>query len=57
MKLRLSGQIALSNAIIVIMLVAVAIGIGIVDLDARRTTSEAVEIASVTTADILLRCA
>ena len=52
MKLRLSGQIALSNAIIVIMLVAVAIGIGIVDLDARRTTSEAVEIASVTTADI-----
>ncbi|WP_085580810.1 methyl-accepting chemotaxis protein [Thalassospira mesophila] len=52
MKLRLSGQIAFSNAIIVVMLVAVAIGIGLVDLDARRTTSEAVEIASVTTTDI-----
>ncbi|AUG52031.1 methyl-accepting chemotaxis protein [Thalassospira marina] len=52
MKLRLSGQIALSNAIIVVMLVAVAVGIGFVDLDARRTTSEAVEVASVTTNDI-----
>lgn len=52
MKIRLSGQIALSNAIIVIMLVAVAVGIGFVDLNARRTTSEAVKIAAVTTNDI-----
>ncbi|WP_430472874.1 methyl-accepting chemotaxis protein [Thalassospira lucentensis] len=52
MKLRISGQIALSNAIIVVMLIAAAIGIGIVNDDGRRATSEATEIGVVASTDI-----
>ena len=44
MKLRIAGQIALSNAIIVIMLIAVAVGIGIVNSESRRATYDAAEI-------------
>jgi len=52
MNLRISGQIALSNAIIVVMLIAAAIGIGVVNDDGRRAASEATEIGVVASTDI-----
>ena len=52
MNLRIAGQIALSNAIIVAMLIAVAIGIGVVNLDARRATHAAAEIGIVASTDV-----
>ncbi|MHC8494619.1 methyl-accepting chemotaxis protein [Thalassospira sp. SM2505] len=52
MNLRISGQIFLSNAIIVVMLIIVAIGIGAVNSDGRQATSEAVRIGVVASTDI-----
>ncbi|WP_168177056.1 methyl-accepting chemotaxis protein [Thalassospira sp. MCCC 1A03138] len=52
MNLRIAGQIALSNAVIVVMLVAVAIGIAVVNSDARQSTREAVDIGVVASTDI-----
>ena len=52
MKLRIAGQIALSNAIIVVMLIAVAFGIGIVNGESRRATHEAAEIGVVVSLDV-----
>lgn len=52
MKLRIAGQIALSNAIIVVMLIAVAIGIGVVNGESRRATHEAAEIGVVVSTDV-----
>ncbi|HAI30261.1 MAG TPA: hypothetical protein DHW36_09300, partial [Thalassospira sp.] len=52
MKLRIAGQIALSNAIIVIMLIAVAVGIGIVNSESRRATYDAAEIGVVVSTDV-----
>lgn len=52
MNLRIAGQIALSNAIIVVMLIVVAIGIGIVNSDGRRATHEAAAIGVVASTDI-----
>ena len=52
MKLRIAGQIALSNAIIVVMLIVVALGIGVVNSDGRRATSEAAAIGVVASTDI-----
>ena len=52
MNLRIAGQIALSNAIIVVMLIAVAIGIGVVISDERESTREAVDIGVIAGTDI-----
>ncbi|NIY76807.1 methyl-accepting chemotaxis protein [Thalassospira sp. HF15] len=52
MKLRIAGQIALSNAIIVVMLIAVAFGIGIVNSESRRATHEAADIGVVVSTDV-----
>ena len=52
MKVRIAGQIALSNAIIVIMLIAVAIGIGVVNSQGRDATSEATKLGVVASTDV-----
>ncbi|MEQ9344820.1 MAG: HAMP domain-containing methyl-accepting chemotaxis protein [Thalassospira sp.] len=52
MKLRISGQIALSNAIIVAMLVAVSISIALVNIDGRKATNEAAKIGVVASTDV-----
>lgn len=52
MKLRIAGQIALSNAIIVMMLIAVAIGIGVVNSQGSKATHEAAEIGVVASTDV-----
>ncbi len=52
MKLRIAGQIALSNAIIVVMLIVVAVGIGVVNSDGSKATHEAAEIGVVASTDI-----
>lgn len=52
MKLRIAGQIALSNAVIVVMLIAVAVGIGLVSSQSRQATYEASEIGAVVSTDV-----
>ncbi|MBC07767.1 methyl-accepting chemotaxis protein [Thalassospira sp.] len=52
MKLRIAGQIALSNAIIVVMLIAVAVGIGVVNTAGRQATHEAAKIGVVASTDV-----
>jgi methyl-accepting chemotaxis protein len=52
MKLRIAGQIALSNAVIVVMLIAVAFGIGLVNAESRRATHDVAEIGVVVSTDV-----
>ncbi|MCC9624092.1 methyl-accepting chemotaxis protein [Thalassospira sp. MA62] len=52
MRFRIAGQIALSNAIIVVMLIAVAVGIGVMNSQGREDTKEAADIGVVASTDV-----
>ena len=52
MRIRIAGQIALSNAIIVLMLIGVAIGIGVLNSKGSEATHEATVLGVVVSKDV-----